>query len=49
MADETPPEDEPTTDEQTGEPGREDVAGRRGGQPGHDLDEGELYEEEQGT
>lgn len=46
MAEETTrTEDEQTPDEQTGEPGREEVAGRRGGQPGHDLDEGEVYEE----
>jgi hypothetical protein len=27
------------------EPERDEVAGRRGGQPGYDLDESELYEE----
>ena len=40
MADETPPEDEQVE----GEPGREEVAGDRGGQPGYDLDEAEAYE-----
>ena len=28
-----------------GEPGRDEVAGQRGGQPGYDLDEGAAYEE----
>ena len=28
-----------------GEEGREEVAGRRGGQPGYDLDEGAAYDE----
>jgi hypothetical protein len=28
-----------------GEPGREEVAGQRGDQPGYDLDEGAAYEE----
>ena len=30
-----------------GEPGRDEVAGQRGGQPGYDLDEGEAYEQQQ--
>ena len=34
--------DEPPAE---GEPGREEVAGQRGGQPGYDLDEGAAYEE----
>jgi hypothetical protein len=38
----TRPPDE-TGDE--GEPGRDEVAGSRGGQPGYDLDEAEAYEE----
>jgi len=29
-----------------GEPGREEVAGARGGQPGYDLDEGAAYEDD---
>ncbi len=49
MADETPPEDEQIPDEDGGEPGRDDVAGQRGGQPGYDLDEAEVYEEQQGS
>ena len=28
-----------------GEPGREEVAGSRGGQPGYDLDEAAAYED----
>ena len=28
-----------------GEPGRDEVAGERGGQPGYDLDEGAAYED----
>ena len=53
MADETTPDDEPTPDAQDppeadgGEPGREEVAGARDGQPGYDLDEGAAYEERQ--
>jgi hypothetical protein len=31
-----------------GEPGREEVAGQRGDQPGYDLDEGAAYEEAAG-
>jgi hypothetical protein len=27
-----------------GEPGRDEVAGERGGQPGYDLDEADAYE-----
>jgi hypothetical protein len=39
-------QDEPTTEAPAeGEAGREEVAGQRGGQPGHDLDEGAAYEE----
>lgn len=46
MADDTPPQpDERTTNDEGGEPGREEVAGQRGGQPGYDLDESEAYEE----
>ncbi len=29
-----------------GDPGREEVAGQRGDQPGYDLDEGAAYEED---
>ena len=31
-----------------GEEGREEVAGQRGGQPGYDLEEEQVYEEAQG-
>ena len=30
-----------------GEPGREEVAGQRGGQPGYDLEEEQAYEDAQ--
>jgi hypothetical protein len=45
MSDEAPREDEQDGDDGGGEPGREEVAGARGGQPGYDLDEAEAYEE----
>lgn len=48
MSDETPREDEQPDDAEGGEPGREEVAGARGGQPGYDLDEGKAYEEAAG-
>ena len=35
----------PAGGEGEGEAGREDVAGQRGGHPGYDLDESELYEQ----
>ena len=41
MTDETTSED----DRDEGEPGREEVAGDRDGQPGYDLDEGAAYEQ----
>ena len=47
MSDETPREDEQPDDAGAGEPGREDVAGARDGQPGYDLDEGAAYEQEE--
>jgi hypothetical protein len=37
--------EEPTEDQPPeGEEGREEVAGERGGQPGYDLDEADVYE-----
>jgi hypothetical protein len=45
MSDETRGDDEQAPETEGGEPGREEVAGDRGGQPGYDLDEGEAYEE----
>ncbi len=40
-------DDQPEPDDAApkGEPGREDVAGARGGQPGYDLDEAAAYED----
>lgn len=37
--------DAPAEAETEGEVGRDAVAGQRGGQPGYDLDETELYEQ----
>ena len=42
---EQPQRDEDAEPPVEGEEGREEVAGRRGGQPGYDLDEGEAYEQ----
>lgn len=48
MDDETAGAGEEPPEAEGGEPGREEVAGQRDGQPGYDLDEAEVYEEEQG-
>ena len=37
-------EEQPADTPSEGEEGRDEVAGARGGQPGHDLDEGAAYE-----
>ncbi len=49
MDDETAGSGEEPPETGEGEPGREEVAGQRGDQPGYDLDEGEAYEEQQDT
>lgn len=45
MDDEPRPDDQQPPDAEGGEPGREEVAGQRGDQPGYDLDEGEAYKQ----
>jgi hypothetical protein len=44
-------DDQPERDDAApeGEPGREEVAGSRGGQPGYDLDEAAAYEDAEDT
>ncbi len=49
MDDETAGPGEEPLEADGGEPGREEVAGQRGDQPGYDLDEGEAYEQQQDT
>jgi hypothetical protein len=45
MDDDTQQDEAATPENGEGEPGRDQVAGDREGQPGYDLDEGEAYEQ----